>query len=229
MPISDQPEYERGHFNRVYEHLIKPACIEAGFETIRADDVKHTNVIIVDILKRILEADLVVCDLSARNPNVLYELGIRQAFDLPVVLIKDKQTERIFDIQGIRTLEYDESLRIDLIEKDKVPLQNALTETLAKHEKDSSSLIRLLNIKKAELGPATEVSQDASVILDAVNSVLQRVKSVENYQRLKAVRESFQETPTNTPAMIGSAVKTLAKDQPLGDIFLKDLQLLSQK
>lgn len=37
MPISDAEGYDKGHFTRVYEHLIKPAVIEAGFEPVRND------------------------------------------------------------------------------------------------------------------------------------------------------------------------------------------------
>ena len=115
MPISDVDGYDAGHFGRVYEFIIKPACRNAGFKSIRADEVQVTNYIVVDILRKILDADMVVCDLSARNSNVLYELGIRQAFNKPVTLIRDSKTPRIFDVQGLRDLEYDENLRIDKI------------------------------------------------------------------------------------------------------------------
>ena len=40
MPISDVEGYDPGHFKRVYEYIIKPACVAAGFIPIRADDVK---------------------------------------------------------------------------------------------------------------------------------------------------------------------------------------------
>lgn len=87
MPISDAEGYDKGHFTRVYEHLVKPAVIEAGFEPMRADDTSKANFIVVDILKQILESDMAICDLSSRNPNVFYELGIRQAFNLNSCLI----------------------------------------------------------------------------------------------------------------------------------------------
>ena len=38
MPISDTDGYDNGHFTTVYNHLIKPAVMRAGFESIRADD-----------------------------------------------------------------------------------------------------------------------------------------------------------------------------------------------
>jgi len=116
MPISDNEDYPVNHFSRVYEHIIIPACEIAGFEPIRADNIQTTNYIALDIIKNIINADMAICDLSSKNPNVLYELGIRQAFNLPVTLIKDLRTKRIFDIQGFRDVEYDESLRIDTVQ-----------------------------------------------------------------------------------------------------------------
>ena len=47
MPISDAEGYDKGHFTRVYEHLIKPAVIEAGFEPVRADDTSKANFIVI--------------------------------------------------------------------------------------------------------------------------------------------------------------------------------------
>ena len=93
MPISDSGEYEKGHFDLIYNDIIKIACHNAGYTAIRADDVKQTNMIHKDILQRILDAPMAICDLSTNNPNVLFELGIRQAFDKPTVLIKDNKTK----------------------------------------------------------------------------------------------------------------------------------------
>ena len=115
MPISDIPTYGAGHFDVVYSHIIKPACIEAGFNPLRADEVNRTNYIAIDIIKQIIESDMVICDISGRNPNVLYELGLRHAVGKPVSIIKDDKTENIFDIQGIKWVGYDESLRVDKI------------------------------------------------------------------------------------------------------------------
>jgi hypothetical protein len=126
MPVSDIETYPAGHFDRVFEHLIVPACQDAGFEPILGSRIQTTNFIVLDIIKRILNAEMTVCDLSGRNGNVLCELGLRQAFNGPVTLIKDRRTQRIFDIQGIQDVEYDESLRVDSV---KVAMTE-LTETI---------------------------------------------------------------------------------------------------
>ena len=98
MPISNNENYSEGHFNRVYSHLIIPACELAGFKAVRADDIINTNYIAIDIIKRIIESDMAICDLSSQNPNVLYELGIRQAFNKPVTPARARIPSRSYII-----------------------------------------------------------------------------------------------------------------------------------
>ena len=111
MPFSDGEAYEKGHFRSVYEDIIVPAVNESGYIPHRADDVNQTNLIHLDILKRLIDAPICVCDLSSRNPNVLFELGIRQAFDKPVVLIQESETPKIFDISMLRIIEYSKDMK----------------------------------------------------------------------------------------------------------------------
>lgn len=171
MPISNADGYDPGHFNRVYEYIIKPACKAAGFTASRADDTKHTNTIILDILNQIVKADMVICDLSSKNPNVMYELGIRQAFNLPVVLIKDIATNRVFDTSALRDVEYDQNLRIDTVRIAVENITEALKETYKRKDSDTHSLISLLNIEAAKLPERKEISPDTALILDAIKSM----------------------------------------------------------
>lgn len=179
MPFSDLDGYETGHFDRVYQHLIKPACLDAGLEPVRGDEVKTTNYIALDILQRILSSDIVVCDLSGKNPNVMYELGVRQAFDLPVVLLKDRRTERVFDIQGLRTLDYTETLRVDSVSDDRKALADTISATLKLETHEVNSLVSLLGVQKAALGKPTKVSGETALILSALKDVSARLSAVE--------------------------------------------------
>tara|TARA_R110002051_G_scaffold23603_1_gene59379 strand:- start:227 stop:1030 length:804 start_codon:yes stop_codon:yes gene_type:complete len=179
MPISDQDGYEKGHFTRVYQHIIKPACEKAGFYAIRADDEIKTNYIVLDIIKKIIESEIVICDLSAKNPNVLYELGIRQAFNKKAVLIKDNKTNRIFDIQGLRTIDYDENLRIDEVQKGINNIAKTLKETYETKEEDVNSLIQLLSLKPAEISSSIEISKESSLIMESLNDISNRLSRLE--------------------------------------------------
>lgn len=185
MPISDQDGYDKGHFTRVYQHLIKPACEKAGFKAIRADDEIKTNYIVIDIIKKILDSDIVICDLSAKNPNVMYELGIRQAFNKKSVLIKDNKTGRIFDIQGLRTIDYDENLRIDEVQKNIANIAKTLKETFEYDESENiNSLIQLLSIKPAEIKNGQEITLESQLIMDALNGLGNRLERIENNNNL---------------------------------------------
>jgi tetratricopeptide (TPR) repeat protein len=94
-------------FNAVYQELIKPALIEAGFEPFRADDATETGDILTDMFQELLLADLVICDLSIDNANVFYELGIRHAFrKRGVVHIQSGRAYMPFDIFNVRTIPY---------------------------------------------------------------------------------------------------------------------------
>ena len=186
MPISDVDGYDVGHFGRVYEFIIKPACKNTGFKPVRADEVQVTNYIVVDILRRILDADMVVCDLSGRNANVLYELGIRQEFNRPVTLIRDSRTPRIFDIQGLRDLEYDETLRIDKINSAVESLTNLLKNTSKLSEGDVNSIIQLLGVKPAQVS-SVEVSKDTSLVLNAISDISKRISRLEESNRVENV------------------------------------------
>lgn len=172
MPISDIEGYSAGHFKRVYEHLIKPACQKAGFKAVRADDIYKTNVIIVDVLQSIINSEMAICDLSGKNPNVLYELGIRQAFDLPVTLIKDTNTDRVFDIQGIRDVEYDQNLRVDIVETKINEMAETIKNTYESKDKEVKSLIQVLKIKPAKISAEVNISPETSLILRRVNTIL---------------------------------------------------------
>lgn len=180
MPIADMPGYEDGHFSRVYEHLIKPAVEAAGFEPIRADDTKKTDYIVVGIIQQIIESDIAICDLSGKNANVMYELGIRHAFDKPITLIKDNKTERVFDIQGLRTIDYRADLRIDNVEKDISSITNSLVSTAETQNNSINSIVKLAGIHAAKTPDRTEISSETQLILNAINSMTRTTEQQED-------------------------------------------------
>lgn len=155
MPIADQKGYDDGHFTLVYEDIIKPAIIAAGMEVeqARADEVKNANLIHLDILRKVIESDIAICDMSSRNPNVFYELGMRQAFDKPTVLIRDEDTIVPFDINGLRYVEYKKGMRHRDVVKAVEDLTSMLKATYEKKDDKSevNSLIRLMDLTAAKV------------------------------------------------------------------------------
>lgn len=194
MPIADMAGYDSRHFDRVYNHLIKPACNASGFKPIRADEVNNSNLIVLDILKRIVESDIAICDLSGRNPNVMYELGLRQAFNKKTVLIKDDRTLSPFDVQAFRYCEYDSSLRIDNAFNNIKSLEKAISSTFDADSNDVNSIVQLLSIEPAKVGEKTQLSKQDTLIFETLNQILKKIDSPKQSYN---IRKSIFSTPTS--------------------------------
>lgn len=183
MPFSDSGDYVSGHFSRVYNYIFKPAIEKAGYIPHRIDAEKSSNLIQERIIRELIEAPMVLCDLSSRNPNVLFELGIRQAFDKPVVLVKDESTERIFDISGLSTVEYRKSCIIDEAQKDINNISVAIEET--KKDNHFNSLIGLINASPATItsGKAIENNQYTDYMLKKIYSMVDKLQDSITYSK----------------------------------------------
>lgn len=175
MPIADQDGYPEGHFTRVYKELIKPAIENAGFQAVRADDTLNTKIILLSILKSIVEYDMALCDLSSLNPNVMYELGVRQMAKMPVTLIKDERTRRIFDIQLMNDIPYDSSLRVDFVRAAQEQITLAIKATFEDRNSKSKSLLELLNIQLQIEETTVVVSKSEKMILDQLEGISRRL------------------------------------------------------
>ncbi len=186
MPISDVDGYEPKHFELVYQDIIKIACKNAGYTAIRADDVKQTNLIHKDILHKILESPMAICDLSSNNPNVLFELGIRQAFDKPTVLIKDTSTDFIFDLSPLRYTEYTRVQNYRDVLKSQELVGDAIkkTEQSSEDSNNINSLINLLSLPKAAT-LKDEINNETDkfniLLLQQINEILDEIKSISSY------------------------------------------------
>lgn len=105
MPFSEKTdEYATGFFTEAYASLFVPAIEAAGFEP-RTARRQGSDVIHATIVNDLLDADLVLVDLTEHNPNVLFELGIRIAERKPTVLVKASGTNPIFDVDHLLRVE----------------------------------------------------------------------------------------------------------------------------
>jgi hypothetical protein len=121
MPFIEKGAQPRpgGYFKEVLTKLITPAANQAGFAVETAEQ-DGSDVIQSTIINQLLKADsLVIADLTDHNPNVLFELGIRIAKELPVALIKAAGTGAIFDVDNMmRVLPYSQNLWPSTVEED---------------------------------------------------------------------------------------------------------------
>lgn len=141
MPFSEKTSaYPKGYFDEVLKHLITPAAVKANFNA-RTAKKAGSEVIQSTIVNDLDTADLVIVDLTEHNPNVLFELGMRIAFNKPVCLIRAKGTPAIFDIDHmLRVYDYNPCLWQSTLEIDIPALTEHISETWKNKDKDRSYL-----------------------------------------------------------------------------------------
>ncbi len=86
--------------------VIREACLANGFSAYRGDENYLKGDIFPEMLKLIVKSNLIIANINGRNPNVLYELGIAQALDKPVILISREPDQLPIDIKSKRFLIY---------------------------------------------------------------------------------------------------------------------------
>jgi hypothetical protein len=124
MPISEMDGCGEHHWREV-RNILSDAIKTAGFEAELVSEADDVGIIQKRIIQNIYENPIVVCDVSGKNPNVMFELGLRLAFDKPTIIIKDDKTNYSFDTAPIEHLTYPRDLRYSkIIEfKDKLSLK----------------------------------------------------------------------------------------------------------
>lgn len=144
MPISAIDGCTESHWADVLE-ILREAIEDAGFEANLVSNADDSGIIHKRIIQNLYDNPVVVCDVSGKNPNVMFELGLRLAFDKPTVIVKDEKTSYAFDTSAIEHLEYPRDLRFarindfkqKLAEKIKATHQRATTDptytTFLKH------------------------------------------------------------------------------------------------
>ena len=96
-------------FGKEYDRVIKPAVEAAGLKCERGDEIYGHQSIVQDIWRSIRRSRVVVAELSGRNPNVMYEIGLAHAIGKPIVLLTRNEEDLPFDLRSLRFVFYDTS------------------------------------------------------------------------------------------------------------------------
>lgn len=137
MPISSIDGCAESHWADVLE-ILTEAIEDAGFEANLVSNADDVGIIHKRIIQNLYDNPIVVCDVSGKNPNVMFELGLRLAFDKPTVIVKDEKTSYSFDTSAIEHLEYPRDLRFSRIVDFKQKLAEKISATYKKSTSDPS-------------------------------------------------------------------------------------------
>jgi hypothetical protein len=92
-------------FDRYYRNIFVPAIQKSGLEPVRGDGI-FGSAIVADVWRVLKKSMVALADLTGRNPNVFYELGLAHALGKPVVLIASNTSDVPIDLGGLRVLLY---------------------------------------------------------------------------------------------------------------------------
>src|SRR5712691_4428040 len=103
-PIGDEDTEVRKRSDRVLKHLIEPAAEECGYRAVRADKISKPGIITIQVIQQVINAPMVVADLTGHNANAFYELAIRHMVKKPLVQMIRKGEKLPFDVAASRVL-----------------------------------------------------------------------------------------------------------------------------
>jgi len=158
MPISPIDGCTAEHWSEVKNIIIEAveSIGEPRFTVRLVSDADDVGVIQKRIVQNVYSSDIIVCDVSGKNPNVMFELGMRLAFDKATVIIKDDKTDYAFDTGIIEHVPYPRDLRFSRIVTFKAALAEKVLATQRAAKADPSHSTFLKNFGKFQVANLTE-------------------------------------------------------------------------
>lgn len=124
-PIGDPGSETRISADKLFKYIISPVCKSCGFEAVRVDQINDSDSITQTIIDKLFSSELVIADISGHNPNVFFEMGYRECTDKPIIHLKKKGEIIPFDVNTVRTFEYDLT-DLDNVEETKKRLEQTI-------------------------------------------------------------------------------------------------------
>lgn len=223
MPIAGMgADYPADHWVDVIK-ILQTAIERAGFTPRIVSDSEESTVIHGSIINNIYNDAIIVCDVSNKNANVMFELGMRLAFNKPVVIVKDDKTDYSFDTGNIQHEPYRKDLRHSSVEKFISDLSRKIKKTyeasLTQEYQSFLSYFGKFEVARIENKPIGE-SEAIEKLLNKMNSMESKVNALihkdgseELYLSTSRVAESYKIT-----VMSSENLKDAQKDKLTDEI-----------
>lgn len=233
MPISAVDGCTESHWTDVFD-ILSEAIEDAGFDPNLVSNADDVGIIHKRIIQNLYDNPVVVCDVSGKNPNVMFELGMRLAFDKPTIIVKDDKTSYSFDTSTIEHLEYPRDLRFSRIIEFKEKLTEKIKATYEKAISDSTYTTFLKHFGEftvAKLDKKEVSGQE--YIIDELRTLRVAMHRLENSQGLRDSGSQKIRRPSVTgdidvcmggssESVVAEAVKRASEHPDIREIFVYD-------
>lgn len=148
MPFSKTESCDQDEWDEIFNELIKPSVegADLSFNCRRSNTIQGS--IIEDILDNLNRADLVIADLTDRNPNVFYELGVRHTLRDSTILIAQHLNDIPFDLRHFAIHIYDWKRKKTRTEFKK-KIKETITQLLTNPQKGASPIRKYLQLENS--------------------------------------------------------------------------------
>lgn len=174
--IGESGTETRDRADEVFSYLIAPVCEELGYKPVRVDQVDAVDNINETIINYLKTAPMVVADMTGHNPNAFYELGFRQALELPLVPIIQTGNKLPFDVISQRTVFY--NLSVGKIGQSKRELK-AKMKSFENFEMPESRLDKSLTLE--------DLNDNLNKKLDKILNLLENKQSYSSFTPIRDI------------------------------------------
>tara|TARA_R110002049_G_scaffold127819_1_gene284868 strand:+ start:134 stop:994 length:861 start_codon:yes stop_codon:yes gene_type:complete len=231
MPIAKHSDYQAGHWKDVLD-ILTEAISETQFEPRLVSDDVAIGLIHDRIVTNIYNDEIVVCDVSSKNPNVMFELGLRLAFDKPTIIVKDEKTGYSFDTGVIEHISYPSSLRFSEINDFKEELVKRINATYEKSQKEKGyspflksfgKTIVPTSLEKTEIPESKFIMEQLSMIRHEMRRMRSENSSIPEEYRTD-VSHRRPASPMRRRRFLEQYMSRLTQEQIENGDFISDLK-----
>ena len=178
-PIGDPESEPRVHADWLLEGIIEPVLVGfPDFKVKRADQDPRPGLIDAQLINDLLNAELVIADLSFLNPNVYYEIGIRHMAQKPIIHMQLAIEKPPFDLSLYRAIKFSRSKFRDLGAA-QAELKRAIDAVLSKgYEIENPVTSARGRFKLSE-----HATSEEKVVIDQLDSFGERIEALEDQLR----------------------------------------------
>jgi len=221
--------------NQTYKNIIKPAVTAAGYICVRADEIQGTGLIDTSMYALLMQAELVIADISTYNPNAIYELGIRHAVKpFSTIVIKESESKIPFDLNHTRTFTYKhlgEDIGADEAQRCQQALQELIKKVSQQPQVDSPLYEFLGEIEPPRLPETLYQSIIAQLAeteehLFAITERAANLMKTDMAEAAKYWKKAHEKMPSETYFIQQQALCTYKSKQPSAEMALSDALLI---
>ncbi|TIQ18741.1 MAG: hypothetical protein E5X51_24440 [Mesorhizobium sp.] len=196
-PIGADDSDDRIHADWLLEGIIAPVFEEhfEEFRVERADKISDPGRIDAQVITALLNADLVIADLTTLNPNAFYEIGIRHTIQKPIIHMRLENQPIPFDVASFRTISFSRKRPRDL-EVARELLRSAVSAAIA----DGHVVDNPVTFSRGKVEFEKTATPPEKIIQDQLSAIVRRLGAIEagapQIPWLRSDDLSYGESPT---------------------------------